>query len=554
MAGRVNHLLRVLRNPDLRRLEVAFAMFAVAENATWIAVTVFAFTRGGVSEAGVVTVVQLAPAVIVAPFAAYAGDRYRKDLVLAVGYVIQAAAMLATAAAMWADSAAPLVYGAAAATATAVTFTRPAMGALLPAATATPADLTAANVLLGVLEHVGVFLGPALAGLLLQGGGSPERVFAVMGTATAVSALAVFRLRLAADIVAPVDVPDSDDVVHDALAGFRTLRDAPDVRLVVAMMAVTLVVSGANDVMFVAVADHLSDGTSTARSGLFGAAFGLGALIAALGSVALVGRTRLVAPFTLALTGSIVALALLGVSDQVAIVLALFVVCGAGRSVSKIAGATLIQRVAPTAVLSRVFGIVEGLGMAALAFGATAVAIAVGLFGIRTGAAVLGAAIGVAVCSRFGRLRRLDAATPGPSAALVALVRGQEMFSLLPAPALAQLLARLEEVIVEPGADVIRQGEEGDRYYLIEHGEFGVSVDGRPARTLGPGDGFGEIALVRDVPRTATVVATTGGVLHALRRDDFLGALTGHGGLGVATARSGSLLADDAHRVAGDDG
>ena len=114
---------------------------------------------GGVSEAGFVAAVQLAPDGRRRPFAAYCGDRFRRDVVLAVGYLAQSVCMLATATAMWQESPAVVVYAAAASAAVAVTFTRPAMGALLPALTSTPADVTAANVCLGVLEHLGIFSG-----------------------------------------------------------------------------------------------------------------------------------------------------------------------------------------------------------------------------------------------------------------------------------------------------------------------------------------------------------------------------------------------------------
>jgi MFS family permease len=181
---RTRELLRVARHPDLRRIEAGFGALAIADNATWIAITVYAFARGGVAEAGLVSVVQLAPAMVVAPFAAYAGDRFRTDRVIALGYVVQSVAMLATAVAMWRDAPALTVYTLATVVAIALTFTRPAIGAWLPAVTSTPADLTAANVSVGVLEHLGAFVGPALAGLLLQGSDGPARVFAVMGSAS----------------------------------------------------------------------------------------------------------------------------------------------------------------------------------------------------------------------------------------------------------------------------------------------------------------------------------------------------------------------------------
>ena len=556
--GRLGPLLRIVRHPHLRRLEVAFAFFAIAENATWITVIVFAFARGGVGEAGVVMVVQLAPAVVVAPFAAYAGDRFRKDLVLAVGYVAQSACMLGTAVAMWAEAPAGVIYGAATLVAVAVTFTRPAMGALLPAATSSPADLIAANVSVGVLEHLGVFLGPAVAGVLLQGGGQPSRVFAAMGGGMALAALSVARLRLDPSMLLPQEDVGAGDVVNDAVGGFRTLRHDADLRLLVFVLAISTVVTGAADVLFVAVADGLFDDSDAARAGLLGAAFGLGALAGALGSVALVGRSRLALPLAVVVAASGTALALMGGMSHLIPVIGLFIVAGAGDSVSRIAGTSLVQRVCAPGVLSRVFGVMEGLQMAALAVGAAAVSLLVEWLGLRLSLLVVGLAVPALLATRARQLVGLDAATPSPRPALVQLVLAQPMFAHLPAPTLERLLSVIKPEEFAAGVDVVRQGDEGDRYFLVESGELAVTIEGTPARSLGPGDGFGEIALVREVPRTATVTTRTPTLLQGIARDEFLAALSGHpGGLGLAHRHAQRLLDDDASRgsrTATDDG
>jgi hypothetical protein len=548
--GRTAELLRVARHPTLRRIGAGFGLFAIAEYATWIAVTVYAFARGGVGEAGVVAVVQLVPAMLIAPFAAYAGDRFRADRVLALGYVVQSVAMLATALAMWRNAPALLVYILATVVAVAVTFTRPTLGALLPAATATPADLTAANVSLGVFEHLGAFAGPALAGLLLRGSGGSARVFAVMGVGLAIAAFAASRLRVERAMVLPQAEINAGDVVHEVFGGFRTLRQEPDLRVLVISLGVRTTIVGACDVLFVAVADELFDErVAAARAGLLAAGFGLGALLAAVGSVVFVGQSRLAAPHTLAVIVSGAALGLLAGLSQPGLVFGLFMVAGAGESVARITGTTLVQRIAPSAVLSRVFGVMEGLDMAALAIGSLGVSILVTELGLAPTLAALGIALVLAATLGAPRLRRVDSAVPAPRPELVRLVRAQDLFAGLPSPELARLLAAIVPVEVAPGAVVIRQGEPGDRYYLVERGELAVTVDGRPVRTVGPGDDFGEVALVRDVPRTATVTAVSPALLHAIERDEFLTALTGHPrGLGTAAERAQRILDGDAAR------
>lgn len=548
MAERLDTVARVLRRRALRRLLGAFALFSLAENATWLAITVFAFERGGVTEAGVVAAVQLAPAVVVAPFAAYAGDRFRKDVVLMAGYGVQSLTMLGTAAAMAADASGPVVYAAATAATVAVTFTRPAMSALLPAATRTPAELTAGNVVTGVLEHLGVFVGPALAAALLYDG-EAALVFAVMGATMIPAAAAVARLPLDPAMVAPEADVDATDVTTHAFDGFRALARARDVRFVIAVLTINTLIVGATDVMVVAVADGISPSDAGGRAGVFGAAFGLGALLASVASIALVGRSRLATVLVLCVVSSSSAVALLGVASGELAAMALFAICGAGESIGRITGATLVQRIAPGAVLTRIFGIVEGLAMAALAGGAVGISVLARWFGLPTGALMLAGVLVALVALHALPLWALDRRTAAPRPALVDLVRRQTVFGLLPAPALERLIVSLETRPVAPGDTIVRQGDVGDHFYLIESGEVRVIVDGRVARTLGAGESFGEIALTHDVPRTATVSAVAPTVLQALPREHFLSALGGGRGISLARSLSSTLLAEDAERT-----
>ena len=195
--SRAEVVWRVARDPQLLRIQSSYLAFAFAEHAAWLAILVYAYERGGVGEAGIVAVVQLVPAILLAPFAAYAGDRFRPERVLALGYVAQSLSMIATAAAMWADR--PLtVYAAGAVVATCITFTRPVMGAILPIVSNTPNDLVAANVVTGLTEYVGMFVGPLAAALLLVGG-TPALVFAVCAAVVGAGALLSSRLRLVRD-------------------------------------------------------------------------------------------------------------------------------------------------------------------------------------------------------------------------------------------------------------------------------------------------------------------------------------------------------------------
>ncbi len=338
MSGRTDVVRRVAHEPRLRRVVLAFGLHSIGEQAAWIAVTVYAFARGGVAEAGAVAFLQMAPTAVLAPLAAFAGDRFHADLVLAGGYLVQAAAMAVTATLMWTDAAAGLVYTSAVVVAVAVSFTGPAIGCVLPRAVTTAADLTAANTTVGVLGQAGAFAGPALAGVLLFGG--PELVVTVTAGGLAVAAAIVFGLDFDRPARATADV-DVEFAFRDTLAGFRTLAADRDLRLLVLIGALCPLVIGLIDVLVVAVAAGPLDGDA-AGPGFLGAAFGLGGMLGAFASVALVGRSGLVAPLVLAIAASGLAVASLGLFSLVVPVALGFAVCGGGQSIARVASGSLI--------------------------------------------------------------------------------------------------------------------------------------------------------------------------------------------------------------------
>jgi len=521
------HIFRaVMTDPNLRRVESAYLGFNMTEFATWIAILVYAFERGGAAEAGVVAVILLIPSAVVAPFAAYAGDRFRRDRVLLIDYLMQGVAIGATAVTLFVDAAPWLVYAAATIASISITLTRPAQNSLVPALTKTPDDLTATNVVTGVVEGSGKMLGPLAAGVLL-GLSGPDAVFAVFAGVSLLGAVFVSRVRADPSAVTPPGRVDASDVWRQTLAGFATLAREREPRLVVLLLASSDIVVGALDVLFVATAiDLLAIGRSGA--GYLSAAFGAGAVLGAAATVVLVGRRRLTPPLAAGAVVFGIPIGLVAVAPSAVSAPILFSIAGGGRTLGDVAGRTLLQRISPNEVLSRVFGVLEGLSMLALAVGSIGAAVLIQVFGVQAALVVIGAFLPLVILASSSHLLSIDRRAVAPDAEALALVRKIPFFTPLPAPAMERVMTNMTPVQVGPGEVLIREGDVGDFFYVIVEGEVEVTSQGKHLGTLGPGAYVGEIALLRDVPRTATVVARTPLRLLGLHREPFLLAVTGH--------------------------
>jgi Cyclic nucleotide-binding domain/Major Facilitator Superfamily len=512
----------VAANRGLRRVVAAYGGFNVGEWATWIAILVFAYERGGAAETGLVAFVQLVPATLVAPVAAGLGDRFARERVLLFSYLAQATAMTATATALLLDAPAPLVYLLAAVTTSTVTLTRPAHGAILPSLAMTPGQLTAANAASGTVQNVSMLGAPLVAGVLYEVAGAGA-VFVLAAAGCFVSAWLVSRVRTTDDDVEP---GPAESVGASLAGGISTLRRLPGPRTIVLLLAAASVIEGALDVLIVVLAiDLLAIGESGV--GLLSSAVGAGGLIGAAAGFVLVGRRRLGVPFGLGLVVWGIPMVAVGLVPLLAVAIALFVVAGAGRSLADLAGRTLLQRVTPDRSLGRVFGVLEGVHTGMLGVGSVAVPAFIGLTGPREALLLLGLWMPIVVVVGWRALRAVDDAAVVHVRELEVL-RATPVFAPLPPPALERLSAHLVRRGFESGDWIIRQGERGDRYYVIDAGEVDVIIDGTLVRTQGPGDGFGEIALLRDVPRTASIRARTAASVWELDRDVFLAVVGRH--------------------------
>jgi len=512
-------LTAALRNDDVRRVELAWGAAIAAEWAHFVALGVYAYDAAGATGVGVAGLVRLLPAAIIAPFAASLGDRFRRERFLLAMALIGTVALAASAAAAFAGSEA-LVFGLAAVVGLSATLTRPALQALLPSLARTPEELIAANAATSTLESLGTLAGPIVAGVLVAL--ADVGVVFVVGAATLLvgaGLLARVRVEGRVDIVSP----HGHQAMRMLVAGFRAIARAPRTRLLIGLVVAQTFVRGCLNVLIVIAVFQVLDGGG-AEVGYLTAAIGVGGLLGGLGAMALEGR-RLAFVFGLALIFWGAPLILLAPQPGFVAAVVLLAVVGAANSVEDVAVFTLLQRLVPDDVLTRVLGVVWGLAMGAVALGSIAAPLLVKALGARLAFAAVGAILPLLAILTYRRLVEIDR-TVAP-AAEVDLIKGVPMFAPLSIAAKERVAASLIPVTVAAGDTIIRAGEVGDRFYVVGSGVLDIDVPGHRV-TAGAGDYFGEIALLRDIPRTATVTASADSVVYALEREDFLAVVTGH--------------------------
>jgi hypothetical protein len=176
--------------------------------------------------------------------------------------------------------------------------------------------------------------------------------------------------------------------------------------------------------------------------------------------------------------------------------------------------------------LARVFGLLESLVALFIGVGAFVTSLVIGQSGVRPALVIVGLLCPVCAVASWRRLRGMDSSI-GVRDRDIGTLQAVAMLGVLPLPAIEALARGLEPVVVPAGQVVFSQGDIGDRYFVIESGRADVIGDGQVVASLGPGEGFGEIALLRRTRRTATVRAVSELHLQALRSDHFLPAVLG---------------------------
>jgi len=419
---------------------------------------------------------------------------------------------------------------------------RPAHSALLPALCTSPRQLTSANAVRGMLDSAATLGGPAAAAILLAVSG-PAAVFAACAAASLLGGLAVVGLSYDAP---PRTARPAAGARHELLQGFTTIAADKGLALITGLGLAQTFTRGCLTVFTVVVAIDLLD-TGDAGVGVLTAAVGAGGIVGSMLAFGLVGRGRLALWFGagVALFGA--PLVVLGAVPEQAAAIVLLGLVGVGNALIDVGGFTLLARLADERVLARMFAGFEAILTLGVAAGGLVTPLIVELIGIRPALVVVGLIAPLAVAASRPALRGLDARVRVRDADIETM-REIPMLGALPVATIEQLAGGLEHALYEPGQTVFGEGEPGEYFYVVQSGRAEVVRDGGVIRRLGAGDGFGEIALLRDQPRSATVRASEESplVVGRLRRSAYLTAVTGYPAAATAGEElvTSRLLAD----------
>ncbi|MCB0866654.1 MAG: MFS transporter [Solirubrobacterales bacterium] len=525
----------VLRNRDVRRLEAAWAASNVASWAYSVAIVVYTYDAGGAGLVGIAIAIKILPAAIAAPLLATLADRRSRGGVLigaglAQGFVTGLIALL-----IFAEAPVALVIALATVFTILTTALQPAVSSLLPQLCERPEELTAANVVNSAVESLSIFVGPAI-GAFVIGFGGPEVLAAattVGFVASALLAAAVREPQRGAGTAVEATAEDADEsgaseaeagMLADVAEGFSIVRSDRILRTIVGLMVAQTFVDGALGVLIPVAAFELL-GSGDAGIGLLNAAVGVGALLGTAAAAGIVGRP-LGPPFAIGMALWGAPLAAIAVLPYEAAALVLFGVIGLGNILIDVSGFTMLQRAAPEEATARVLGVLEAAMLTSVALGALVTPLLLTTMGTEATFLACGLFLPAMALIFWSRLRSIDAASATPTQALE-LLRPLALFSPLGPLAIEGLARKSSRVRVAAGEDVFHQGDAGDRFFVIAEGQVRVLVDGAEARVEGPGEHFGEIALLRDVARTATVQAIDDVELLCLEGADFVAAVSG---------------------------
>ncbi len=520
-------LRRVAANRAMLRLEASWLTAWFAEGAYVVSLLVFAYDIGGVVAVGLITMLRSLPSGLLAPVLTALVDRFAPARVLLAVHLGRTAAIAVVAAVAALDLPAGIAVSAAVVEGLLIGLHRATTLGFMPSLARSPEELLAGNAVISLGEGIGSMLGPVLAGLLLLAGG-PELGLTVAAVAYATAASIIASISVSGAhraSTASASASATTARLNDMLAGFAALGRHRSAGLLIGLFGSQTFVRGALTVLTVAIAVELL-GIGQSGVGYLTAALGAGALVGASVAMTVIVGRRLATPFAISLALWGLPILIVGLLPHPVAAFVLLGMVGLANATLDVSGFTLLQRCVPNDVRRRVFGALESVAAVGIAAGAALAPVLIEVLGLQAALVAVGAVLPVLALITYPLVRRADDAAIVPQREL-ALLRGIPMFAPLSLTIIEQLARDLEPVAYPAGEYVITQGEQGDCFYVIGRGSVEILHDGELVRVLGPGDGFGEIALLSERPRTASVVVRDPFEGYRLPRPAFLEAVTG---------------------------
>lgn len=529
-------LAAVFANRNLRRVELAFLGSSIGDGAYATAVAVWAFEAGGARAVGIWMAIRFTLMALLAPFSSSLADKMPRKRLMIITDLVRASLVAAAAGCLFLGAHDGFIFVLATLASLCSTPFLVAQRAILPSLAERPEELTAANGTASTIESLAFFAGPAMGALML-GFTTFEVVFLanvvtfLWSTALVAGVRVPVRETARAAAAVPVDQPaepveeDGEGFWRETAAGFRTIGSDRGLVLTTLAACVQTVVAGASGVFLVVMAADLL-GTGARGVGYLDAVFGVGSIIGGVVAIGRANRSRLAGDMMVGVMLWSVPLVLVTLWPHPIACFVAIALLGLGNPLVDVNMDTIVQRLSPDEVLGRVFGALEACFIATMALGALVMPFLIEWLGLRWALLVVAVPVFVVAVAGVPQMRALDRRLQEP--AKLPLLSGIDIFAPLAPGALETLARSLTEVRVLAGDVVVSEGEQSDLFYVIESGLVEVSQDGRVLRREEAGDYFGEIGLLRDIPRTATVRAVDDTVLQAMAREDFLRAVSGH--------------------------
>lgn len=536
-----------LANDGIRRLEAYWTLGIAADAGLLVLLLIEVYAREGVVAAGVLGAVRMVPGVLSGMLSGSVLGRFRAERVLLVLGIVRTLAAAAAAVEIAVGNSTILLFVLAAISAAAAAPARPVSATLFPAVARSPHELVAANMAWTTGEGLGAMLGPFVVGAFVAFG-RPELGAAVAAVGFLIGAAFVGGLRF--EQVADASGGAGGGAGAHGLRlldGFRTMHRRPVVGWSLLAVFAQIMTRGLLAPLTVVAAIELL-AMGEPGVGLLNGALGLGGLLGAIFAVSLTRTDRLIRTEAASLAWWGAPIAVIGLLPVPEVALAAMIVIGVANAVFDVALFTILQRGTANEERAPVFALLEGLVGVGLVAGSLLAPVLLAAFGIRGALAISGAILPIIALVVYGKIGRADQISVVDEKTL-SLLRAVPAFEELPLTAFERLASALEPLEFQAGDTIMREGDQGDRFVVIDTGEVEVSADGRPMSRLGHGAGVGEIALLRRSPRTATVTAVTPVRAYGIACHTFVAAVSGPAAAAVteriaeANLRRGSATA-----------